>query len=188
MEKRTVRTADGQQQRGESQAPRKSGRKLTEYGRQLQEKQKVKEMYGVREKQFRRFFALAVKSQEATGHMLLSFLERRLDNVVFRLKMTITRAQARQLVVHGHIYVNGKKVNSPSYIVKKDETISIAPRFVDSTFVSGVMDKKLAGSSRVPEWLELVKKERVGRVLRDPVRTDIQAPIEEHLIIELYSK
>lgn len=168
----------------------KRAKKLTEYGRQLDEKQKVKQMYGVREKQFRRFFTMAVKRREgAPGENLLSLLERRLDNTIYRLKMATSRAQARQIIVHGHICVNGKKVYSPSFLVNVDDEISLAENVLNKeVFLEHVVDKRLKIGIKVPEWLELNKKERRGRVLRYPVRTDIQAPIEEHLIVELYSK
>lgn len=167
----------------------KRQRKLSEYGRQLEEKQKVKEMYGMREKQFKRFFKIAHKMEEATGEMLLSLLERRLDNVLYRLKLSTTRTQARQIIVHGHILVNGKKVYSPSFLVSVNDTISLAPNVAEKKeFLENVIDKRLNIGIKVPEWLELNKKERSGKMLRNPVRLDIQAPIEEHLIVELYSK
>lgn len=167
----------------------KRARRTSEYGRQLQEKQKVKEMYGVLEKQFKRFFALATKSKVATGAELLTLLERRLDNIVYRLKMAVTRTQARQIIVHGHVLVNGKKVYSPSYLVKVGDEISLAPNVADkAAFLNQVIDKRLKMGIKVPEWLELNKQDRKGRILRYPVRADIQVPIEEHLIVELYSK
>jgi len=167
----------------------KRSRKLSEYGKQLHEKQKVKEMYGVREKQFRRFFNTAVKKVGATGDVLLSLLERRLDNVVYRLKLANTRRQARQIIVHGHVLVNGKKVYSPSYIVSVNDQISLAQNVLDKkAFLEQVIDKRLNIGIKVPEWLELDKQNRKGLILRDPVRSDIKAPIEEHLIVELYSK
>ena len=167
----------------------KRARKLTEYGRQLQEKQKVKEMYGLRERQFERFFEEAIKSKEATGEALLSMLERRLDNVVYRLKLATTRRQARQVVVHGHIFVNGSRVYSPSFLVDVHDAISFAPQVAaKEIFLSQVVDKRLQSGVKVPDWLELDKKARQGKVLRMPVRADIQIPIEEHHIVELYSK
>lgn len=164
-------------------------RKLSEYGKQLREKQKVKLMYGVLERQFRRFFGIAAKNKGATGENLLSVLERRLDNVLFRLKMAFSREQSRQLIVHGHINVNGKKVKSPSFLINVGDEISLS----DSTlkrkdFVEGVIDKRMNIGVKVPEWLELQKLERKGIVLRLPVRSDVTVPIEEHLIVELYSK
>lgn len=163
--------------------------KLTEYGKQLQEKQKVKDMYGVRERQFKKFFEAAVKQEGAPGSNLLSMLERRLDNVVYRLKLATSRRQARQIIVHGHVMVNGRKVYSPSFQAVVGNEISLAPNVEQKqAFVENVIDKRLNIGVKVPEWLELMKKERKGRVLRLPVRADVQAPIEEHLIVELYSK
>lgn len=188
MEREKKSTAQGQGERGE-RAPKQRQRKLSEYGRQLEEKQKVKETYGMRERQFRKFFAEATRGQMATGEALLSMLERRLDNTIYRLKLATTRAQARQTIVHGHVLVNGKKVYSPSFMVDTNDEISFAPNVENKTvFVEQVIDKRLNSAVKVPEWLELDKKGRKGRVLRLPVRTDIQTPIEEHLIVELYSK
>lgn len=167
----------------------KRGRKQTEYGRQLEEKQKVKEMYGVRERQFKRFFEEASRKRAATGETLLSLLERRLDNTLYRLKLAGTRKQARQIIVHGHVLVNGKRVSSPSFLVDLSDEVSLAANTATkTTFVEQVVDKRMLSGVKVPEWLELDKKERKGRVLRLPVRSDIQTPIEEHLIIELFSK
>lgn len=167
----------------------KHARKLSEYGKQLSEKQKVKHMYGMREKQFKRFFKLAVKSEQATGDMLLSMLERRLDNALYRLKLASTRRQARQIIVHGHILVNDKKVYSPSFLVSPKDIISLASNVSEKKeFLAQVVDKRLKIGIKVPEWLELDKNARKGQVLRFPVRSDIQVPIEEHLIVELYSK
>jgi small subunit ribosomal protein S4 len=167
----------------------KRPKKMSEYGRQLSEKQKVKHMYNMRERQFRRFFSIAVQAQGAPGDNLLSLLERRLDNVVYRLKMATSRKQARQLIVHGHIVVNGKKVSSPSYFVSVGEIITLTPAsFEQKEFLAQVVDKRLNLGIKVPEWLELDKKSYKGAVLRDPVRSDLQVPIEDHLIVELYSK
>lgn len=164
--------------------------KLSEYGKQLYEKQRLKHMYGLRERQFRRFFQIALKAFEGTpGDNLLNMLERRLDNVVYRLKMAISRAQARQIIVHGHVLVNGKKVSSPSYLVSVNDTIALDNAVEKKeAFLDQVIDKRMKMGIKVPEWLELNKQERKGIVLRDPVRADIQVPIEEHLIVELYSK
>jgi len=182
-------SGDDKTQRSEQHQQRRSSRKLSEYGRQLQEKQKVKEAYGVREKQFRRFFDNATKQKGATGETLLSILERRLDNVLYRLKLTVTRRQARQIIVHGHVYVNGKHVYSPSYLVSVDDVITLAPNVVKKTgFLEQVVDKRLNIGIKVPDWLELDKAQRAGRVLRIPVRADVQMPIEESLVVELYSK
>jgi len=173
-----------------TEAPQKRARKLSEYGKQLEEKQKVKEIYGVREKQFKCFFAKAAQTRiGAPGENLLSLLERRLDNTVYRLKMAVSRTQARQVIVHGHILVNGGKVYSPSFLVSVDDVITLAANVLDKkAFVEQVIDKRLNIGIKVPEWLELDKQGRKGRVLRFPVRSDVQIPIEEHLIVELYSK
>jgi small subunit ribosomal protein S4 len=178
-------SADKQQQ--QQKAPR---RKLSEYGKQLQEKQKVKEMYGLRERQFKRFFSVASKQRDGgPGENLLSLLERRLDNVVYKLKMATTRTQARQIITHGHVLVNGKKVYSPSFLVSLEDVVSLSERVSKmETFLRDVVEKRMKVGIKVPEWLELDKKDRFGRVLRLPVRADIQVPIEEHLIVELYSK
>lgn len=172
------------------QSSKRPGRKLSEYGKQLAEKQKVKGMYGVREKQFRRFFSIASQSREgATGENLLSLLERRLDNTIYRLKMATTRTQARQIIVHGHVKINGKKVSSPSSLVSIDDVVTLADNVANKkVFLEQVIDKRLKMAIKVPEWLELDKNERSGRILRNPARADIQVPIEEHLIVELYSK
>lgn len=168
----------------ERQAP-----KTSEYGTQLREKQKVKQMYGMRERQFKRFFSHALRSKGAPGDALLQMLERRLDNVVYRLKLAMSREQARQIITHGHILVNNKKVSSPAFLVSIDDVITVAPRVLDKkVFLENVVDKRLHIGIKVPEWLELDKDARLGRVIRLPVRTDIQVPIEEHLIVELYSK
>ncbi len=185
MEPRTSKVA-----KSETTGAKKAPRKLSAYGRQLEEKQKVKEMYGLRERQFKRFFDMAARKREGvTGEKLLAFLERRLDNTVYRLKLATTRIQSRQLVTHGHILVNGQKVSSPSYLVAIDDVISLAPNVLTKKlFVEQVIDKRLNLAVKVPDWLELNKSERTGKVLRSPVRSDIQAPIEEYLIVELYSK
>ncbi len=167
----------------------KRPKKMSEYGRQLSEKQKVKQMYNMRERQFRRFFAIAVHTKGAPGDNLLSLLERRLDNTFYRLKMATSRKQARQLIVHGHVVVNGKKVSTPSYLVLVGDVVTLNPTSQDhKTFLAAVVDKRLNLGIKVPEWLELDKKAYKGIVLRYPVRTDLQVPIEDNLIVELYSK
>ncbi len=193
MEKRSVGTqgtgAPAKGDRTKSEGGAKRTARKSEYGRQLEEKQKVKEMYGMREAQFRRFFALAVRAKEATGESLLSLLERRLDNVMFRSKMSTSRRQSRQIIVHGHVLVNGRKVYSPSFLVSVNDEISLAPQALDkAVFIEQVVDKRLQSNVKVPEWIEIDKRDRKGRILRLPVRADVQAPIEEHLIVELYSK
>lgn len=192
MEKRTKpgakTSADKGAQKGTTEVQKRQ-RKLSEFGKQLQEKQKVRDMYGLRERQFKRFFALAVRSQGAPGENLLSMLERRLDNVLYKLKLSNTRTQARQVIVHGHVLVNGRKVYSPSFLVSVNDVISLAANVSEKKgFLEQVIDKRLNMGVKVPEWLELMKGDRQGRVLRTPVRADIQVPIEEHLIVELYSK
>lgn len=173
-----------------TEVTKKTSKKMSEYGRQLEEKQKVKNIYNVREKQFKRFFGMAAKTRVgAPGANLLQLLERRLDNVLYRLKLATTRLQARQIIVHGHVLVNGKKVYSPSSLMDINDLITLAPNVVDKKmFLEQVIDKRLNIGIKVPDWLELDKNARSGRILRYPVRTDIQTPIEEHLIVELYSK
>ncbi len=166
-----------------------NSKKTSEYGRQLQEKQKVKLMYGVLERQFRRFFDIAVNQRGVTGENLLSLLERRLDNVVYRLRMSVSRIQSRQMIVHGHIMVNGKRVTIPSYLISVNDVISLSDSTLNKkVFMETVVDKRMSSTVKVPEWLDLQKKERKGVVLRLPVRSDIALPVEEHLIVELYSK
>lgn len=193
MERRNIRKdqpvqVDTKKKSDEKQSKRP--RKMSEYGKQLAEKQKVKEMYGMRERQFRKFFAAAVKKQVgAPGENLLSLLERRLDNALYRLKMSVSREQARQIIVHGHILVNGKRVSSPSYLVSVNDVIALSPKVLEmKTFMEQAIEKRLKMGIKVPDWLELQKAEHQGTVLREPVRSDIQAPIEENLIVELYSK
>ena len=157
-------------------APTRGGAKLSEYGRQLREKQKARFTYGLREKQFRNYFTRAARSGEATGEMLLQLLERRLDNVLYRLSLTQSRAQARQMVSHGHLTVNGQKVTIPSYLVNVGDTIALTgmtpqPREVD-----------------VPAWLDLNKKTSAGKVGRLPNRDEIDLDINEQLIVEFYSR
>jgi small subunit ribosomal protein S4 len=172
-----------------AKTPERRGKKLSGYGTQLLEKQKVKSIYGVYEKQFKRFYSLAVKAEGSPGDNLLSLLERRLDNTVYRLKFSVTRAQSRQIIVHGHVFVNGKRVYSPSYLISIGDVVTMAPNVAGKEkFLEQVVDKRLSIGIKVPEWLELDSKNRKGTVLRMPIRSDVQAPIEEHLIVELYSK
>lgn len=168
---------------------RAGSKKLSEYGKQLEEKQKVKLMYGVLERQFRRFFDVASKQAGVTGENLLTTLERRLDNVVFRLKMAVSRIQSRQMIVHGHVTVNGVRVDKPSYLVKEGDTVSFTEvTLSNKTFIENVVDKRMNMGIKVPEWLDLQKKDRRGVVVRLPIRSDVTTPIQEHLIVELYSK
>ena len=159
-------------------------KKLSEYGLQLREKQKAKRYYGVLESQFRHYFELAEKKAGITGENLLSLLESRLDNVAYRLGFGMSRAEARQLVRHGHFTVNGKKVNIPSYLVKVGSVIELKDK---SRSLDKFKSSLEANASRVvPKWLEM--SNNVAKVVAEPAREDIDLPIEEHLIVELYSK
>jgi len=160
--------------------------KLSNYGLQLKEKQKAKWMYGVLEKQFRRYFKIASKTKGVTGKVLLQLLERRLDNVVFRLGLGISRSQSRQVVRHNFVYVNSRRVNIPSYLVKQDEIIQIKAK--DKALNKLKDNLELSGDRSVPSWLEFNAQEMKAKVLRLPEKGDIQQPIQEQLIVELYSK
>jgi small subunit ribosomal protein S4 len=173
----------------EPAAKKGSFKRTSEYGRQLQEKQKLKELYGMREKQFRLFYQEANRMSGVPGENLLSLLERRLDSTVFRLKLAVTCTQARQMIVHGHVLVNGHRVTSPSYSVEIGDVISLHQVALNkAAFLAQVVDKRLNIAIKVPEWLELSKQTRTGKILRYPVRTDIQFPVEENLIVAFYSK
>ncbi len=166
--------------------PKPQRRKQSEYGLQLNEKQKAKFIYGVLEKQFRNYFELAEKKEGITGENLLSILESRLDNVIFRLGLADTRRQARQIVTHGHVLVNGKRVNIPSYLVKTGEVISLKSKTATSEWMKGIVE---ANASRaVPKWLSMDKNTLTGNVADVPKRDDIDFEINETLIVELYSK
>ena len=158
--------------------------KIVGYGLQLREKQKVKRMYGVLEKQFRLYFQRAARQKGVTGENLLSQLERRLDNVVYRLGLAASHAQARQFVRHGHFRVNGKKVNVPSFLVRVSDEIAIREKSRKNVQILGALEVNRG----VPPWLELNPESLSGRVLALPKRRDITMPIEEHMIVELYSK
>ena len=159
--------------------------KTSEYGLQLREKQKAKRYYGVLEHQFRDYYEMANKKTGVTGTNLLSILETRLDNVVYRLGFAMSRAEARQLVIHGHFTVNGKKVDIPSYLVKVGQVIELKE---GSRSLDKFKTALEANSSRVvPKWLEM-DNNNVAKVIAEPAREDIDLPIEEHLIVELYSK
>lgn len=160
--------------------------KLSEYGTQLREKQKTRYFYGVGEKQFRKYFEMAENKKGITGTNLLQILESRLDNVVYRLGFGVSRAQARQLVTHGNIQVNGKKVNIASYLVKPGDEIAIREVRKDNPVVKENIEK---GATRpIPEWLELNSEKLSGKVLRNVNRDEIDLTVEDHLIVELYSK
>ena len=160
--------------------------KLSEYGTQLREKQKTKSYYGVGEKQFRRYFEMASNKKGITGENLLQIFESRLDNVVYRLGFGASRAQARQLVNHGQFEVNGGKVDIPSYLVKAGDVISVR----ESKKENGAIKANIEVNSArpVPAWLELNNETLSGKVIRLASREDVDIPIEEHLIVELYSK
>ncbi len=161
-------------------------KKLSEYGTQLREKQKTKAYYGVLEKQFRKYFEMASNKKGVTGEELLTILESRLDNVVYRLGFGSSRAQARQLVNHGQFEVNGKKVNIPSYLVKAGDVIAVREIRKDNKTIKENVE---ANSARpIPAWLEKDNEKLSGKVIRLASREDIDIPVEEHLIVELYSK
>ena len=160
--------------------------KSSEYGQQLREKQKAKRYYGVLESQFRSYYEMAERRQGKTGENLLSILECRLDNVVYRLGFAMSRAEARQMVSHGHFTVNGRKVNIPSYLVKPGMVITLKD---SSRSLEKIKSSVEANAFRQPpKWLEYDANNMVAKVVGVPERDDIDLPIEEHLIVELYSK
>jgi small subunit ribosomal protein S4 len=160
--------------------------KISDYGLQLREKQKVKRMYGVLEKQFRGYFERAERMRGVTGANLLVLLERRLDNVVYRLGFANSRSQARQLVRHNHVLVDGMRVNLPSFLVKVGQTVQVTEKSRTSPLVRDALEA--AARRGCPPWLELEKEAAKGKVSMFPTREDITMPIQEHLIVELYSK
>ena len=160
--------------------------KLSEYGTQLREKQKTKSYYGVGERQFRGYFEMASNKKGITGENLLQILESRLDNVIYRLGFGASRAQARQLVNHGQIEVNGEKVDIPSYLVKPGDVITVKENKKDNGAIK--VNVEVNASRPVPAWLELNNKTLSGKVIRLASREDVDIPVEEHLIVELYSK
>jgi small subunit ribosomal protein S4 len=165
----------------------KDKKRITEYKIQLREKQKVKAIYGMLEKQFRIFYARADKLKGATGENLLGFLERRLDNIVFRLGMANSRSQARQLINHRHFIINGKLTDIPSYVLKEGDVLEIKEKSKSKPVFKDALE--YAGErTPIPSWLELDKNGLKGKVLRNPGRDDIQDEIKENLIVELYSK
>jgi len=162
------------------------GRKFSDYGVQLREKQKTKRLYGLSEKQFHLFFERAERQKNITGTNLLVMLERRLDNVVYRLGFVASRSQGRHFVRHNHFKINGKKINIPSYLIKIGDILELNEA---SRNVKAISDSLDAVARRgVPQWLELEKDNYKGRVKSFPVREDITMPIQEQLIVELYSK
>ncbi|MCH7952066.1 30S ribosomal protein S4 [Patescibacteria group bacterium] len=162
---------------------RRGRRKISDYGRQLLEKQRVKWTYGVLERQFRRYFKIALKKKGATGEELLRILESRLDNVIYRLALTPTRAMARQLITHGHARVDGVKVTTPSYLTKAGNVITLSDKAIKIPQVELLAKEK---KPSIPAWLS--RMAAVGKVDRLPDREEIDADITEQLIVELYSK
>ena len=160
--------------------------KLSNYGLQLKEKKKAKWMYGVLERQFRRYFKIASKSKGVTSKVLLQLLERRLDNVVFRLGLGVSRAQSRQIVRHNFVYVNSKRVNIPSYLVEQGDIIQVEAK--EKAMKKLRENLELSRDRTVSSWLEFNPQELKAKVLRLPEKEDIQQPIQEQLIVELYSK
>ena len=160
--------------------------KKSEYAMQLAEKQKVKFVYGVLEKQFRAYYDKAARSAGNTGEVLLSMLERRLDNVVFRLGLANTRREARQLVSHGHFTVNGQRVDIPPYLVKPGEVVALREKSRSLEKFKTCVENN--STLLIPKWLDFDRNNLVAKVIALPVRDDIDLPIEEHLIVELYSK
>lgn len=165
---------------------KQSRRKQSEYALQLTEKQKVKFIYGVLETPFRKYYEKADKMEGKTGEMLLQQLERRLDNVVFRLGFAKTRREARQLTAHGHFCVNGQKVNIPSYLIKPGDVVSVGEKSRSSAKFKVLIEE--LGSTSTPKWLDREKDSFEGKVVALPQRDDIDYDVAEHLIVELYSK
>lgn len=162
----------------------KGHKKLSEYGIQLREKQKVKRMYGVLERQFSKYFKIASAKKAATGEALLQILETRLDNIVYRLDLAESRPQARQLVSHGHVMVNGKKVTIPSFNVKIGDVISLSPKTANLPFIKKLTEEKK--DAQLPSWLS--KAATVGKVQKLPKREELESDINERLIVEYYSR
>ncbi len=162
-----------------------SRKKVSEYGLQLREKQKCKRIYGVLEGQFRKYYERADRMKGITGENMLSLLERRLDNVIYRMGIGASRAQARQLVTHAHFSVNGRNVNIASYIVKVGDVIAVKECKKENKFFEEIKQMKVAA---MPKWLEFNPETLSGKILALPTREDIDITIKEHMIVELYSK
>lgn len=161
-------------------------KKLSEYGMQLREKQKTRRYYGVLESQFAKYYEMAANKKGVTGENLLSILESRLDNVIYRLGFAMSRPEARQLVRHGHFLVDGHKTDIPSYLVKPGQTIVLRDKSRGLSKFKGCLEAN--GSRPAPKWLDFDKNTLIAKVVAMPLREDIDLPIEEHLIVELYSK
>lgn len=168
-------------QHGKDRRPRLLG-----YGLQLREKQRLRRIYGILEEQFRRYFEKAAVRKGITGQLLLQFLERRLDNVVYRMGLGTSRAQARQLVRHGHFQVNGRKVNIPSFLVKPGDIVEVRPGSREMPTL--LANREATGHQAVPSWIEVDRQNLRAKILSHPQRQDIALPIQEQLIVELYSK
>ena len=166
--------------------PKQSRLKQSEYGMQLNEKQKVKFIYGVLEKQFHAYYEKAERKQGITGEILLQELERRLDNVVFRMGFANTRREARQLVNHAHFTVNGKRVNIPSYQVKPGDVVAVSEKSRSTTKFKSLLEEN--GKKACPKWIEKANDSFEGKIVAMPARDDIDYDVAEHLIVELYSK
>ena len=165
---------------------KRANRKMSEYGLQLREKQKAKFIYGVLEKPFRNYFAKASRMEGMTGDNLMILLESRLDNVIFRMGFARTRKEARQIVDHKHVLVNGKQVNIPSYLIKAGDTIEIKEKNKGSQRYKDILE--VTGGRMVPDWLEVDAENLKGAVKELPLREAIDVPVDEMLIVELYSK
>jgi small subunit ribosomal protein S4 len=160
--------------------------KFSEYSIQLREKQKLRRIYGVLEGQFRRYFKMADRAKGVTGDTLLQLLERRLDNMAYRMGFATSRSEGRQLVRHGHFTVNGRKVNIPSYLVKPGDIVAVTEKSQKVTRIQEALE--LAQRRGVPDWLEVTSEQFSGRVKALPTRADLTMPINEKLVVELYSK
>lgn len=158
-------------------------RKISEFALQLREKQRARRIYGILEKQFKRYFKQARKTQGATGAMLLTLLERRLDNVVYRLKLAPTRAAARQLIAHGHVFVDGNKVTIPSFQVRKDQVVTLKEQSLELPIIKKLLEEK---DLTLPVWL--TRQGPAGKIMRLPERDDIDTELNEQLIVEYYSR
>jgi len=167
--------------------PKKRRTKMSDYAVQLREKQKIRRSYGILEKQFRRLFDVATGMKGVTGDNMLSLLERRLDNAVYRMGFASSRKQARQIVHHNHIEVNGRVVNVSSFRIKEGDVVAIRDKFKENLFLEDSIKLAKAVDS-VPEWVEVNFDEKSGKVTRIPVRDDITANFNEQLVVELYSK
>ena len=161
-------------------------KKQSEYGMQLNEKQKVRFIYGILEKQFSKYYVMATKMNGVTGECLLSILESRLDNVIYRMGLANTRREARQIVNHGHVTVNGKRVNIPSYLVKPGEVISLKESSKNADRMKDIVERN--SNRLIPKWIDMNREAMEGRIIALADREDIDFPVEEHLIVEYYSK